>query len=94
MRGWPQAGLYPAIAPPLYLKTFFNASYMTNDTEKAKYYALTNAAEFIRQHGEEGGLEEDTFPFHLRLYLNQKLRVAAMLERIAAKLHKQINWQE
>jgi hypothetical protein len=53
---------------------------------KARYQALTNAEEFIRRHGDEGGIDEDTFDFPEELYHREKLKVAKMLGKLADKL--------
>lgn len=52
-------------------------------TELAKYLAYSNAAEFIRQHGEEGHRYEDEKL--QESYDKAKVRAANMLDKLADK---------
>ena len=56
---------------------------MTQDRIDAKITALENAAEFIRNHGEEGGIDDDTLDFGTDLYLQEAKKVADFLFRKA-----------
>lgn len=52
-------------------------------TELAKYLAYSNAAEFIRQHGEEGHrFEDDKLN---KAYDKYKIRIANMLDKLSEK---------
>ncbi len=59
---------------------------MNKDRIFAKITALENAAAFIENHGEEGGIEDDTFDFPVDLYLSEAKKVAKMLFREAEKV--------
>lgn len=59
---------------------------MTKDRIKARITALTNAAEMIRGHGEEGGIDANTFEFEGKLYHEEKMKVFKMLTKEADKL--------
>jgi hypothetical protein len=63
---------------------------MTKDRINARITALTNAAEFIRGHGEEGGIEEDTFDFPVKLYDEEKIKVFKMLTKEADKFEAKL----
>ena len=60
---------------------------MTDSTLKAQKMALQNASEFIRGHGEEGGIEDDSFDgFTVEQYLAACNRVAKMLDTKATNV--------
>lgn len=58
---------------------------MKNISSKiARYVALLNASEFIRQHGEEGGFEENDFTnYSEKEYNREKEKIAKMLDKMA-----------
>lgn len=51
----------------------------------AKVLVYQNAAEFIRGHGEEGGLDEDSFDFPLEMYLREAKKLAKKLDKLSLK---------
>ncbi len=57
----------------------------SNDAKIARLLALENAAEFIRSHGEEGGIEQDDYPIPIDMYLRECTHVANMLQKLADK---------
>lgn len=63
----------------------------SNDSKTARYIALLNAEEFIKGHGEEGGIDEDTFDFDKKLYLREAAKVANMLSKLAEAYRKKHN---
>jgi hypothetical protein len=68
---------------------------MKKSTILAKITAFENACEFIRSHGEEGGLDEETFEeFTLDEYLNQCKVVANIIERKKQQLLKKHGYTE
>lgn len=58
---------------------------MKKQRAEAKYGALTNAAEFIRNHGEEGGQNQEDYSFPLELYFSEAAKIADMLDKKAEK---------
>ncbi len=61
---------------------------MTNEYKKAMKMALQNAAEFIRGHGEEGGIDSDSFEdFSVSQYLRACKKIARELEIKADKIN-------
>ena len=57
---------------------------MKTDRVIAKYLALTNASEFIRGHGEEGGQNEEDYPCNLQTYYDEAAKIADRLDIEAA----------
>jgi hypothetical protein len=60
---------------------------------EAKMVAYENAAEFIRSHGEEGGIEQNEWCVPVDVYLQEAAKVAKRLNKVADKIRAQINSQ-
>lgn len=52
----------------------------------ARKMALENAAEFIRGHGEEGGIYQEDFEFDIELYLKECKKISKALMNKAKKI--------
>lgn len=60
---------------------------MKDSTIFAKITALENASEFIRGHGEEGGIEDTQFDdFTVSEYLRQCKTIANKLDKMAERI--------
>lgn len=57
-----------------------------SERKLARKLALENASEFIRSHGEEGGIEQKDFPIDTDVYLQECKKVAKSLQKKADKI--------